>query len=202
MNSLKIVAFAFVFLLPGCAASPTPSVASMPARASAGNGIENAHEFSGVVESWGKAPDSSSTLSVWIQEINNTKYILFQIRASLDTYRFALSRDHIVSLIDALYNYEKIVRQTADETKAAVGWLYRADVKMKRMGEDARDDRVLINVERAEKLAPVLSLTFDSWLLSFGGPYSPAERSYRAMALPLESATRLRNVLSEFANQL
>lgn len=201
MNLLKIVAL--IFLLAGCTVSPTSPVASMPsARASANKGIENAQEFSGVVESWGNTPTSSSTLSVWIQDINDTNYILFQIRASLDTYRFALSRDHILSLIDALDNYEKIVRQTAGETKAAIGWLYRADVKMKRMGEDAKDDRFLVNVERAENLTPDLSFTFDSWLLSFGGPSSPAERSYRAMAIQLESATRLRKVLSEFVNQI
>ena len=95
-----------------------------------------------------------------------------------------------------------IVRQTAGEKKSDIGWLYRADVKMKRMGEDARDDRFIVNVERAEKSAAVLSLTFDSWLLSFGGPSSPAERAYKAMALPPEAAARLRKVLGEFASQL
>lgn len=201
MKSLMVVAFAL--LLAGCVTSPTQPVASLPPdKTSSSAGIENAKEFSGVVESWGSTARSSSTLAVWIQDIRNSNYVLFQIRVNLDTYRFALSRDDMARLIDALNSYEMIVRQTVGEKKQDIGWLYRANVKMKRMGEDSKDDRFIVNIERSEASAPALSITFDSWLLSFGGSTSPAERAYKSLALTPETANRLRNTLQEFTSQL
>lgn len=201
MKWFKIVMFAL--FLTGCATlSEKHAEVTLPANISDGGGIENAKEFSGRVESWGKTSPLSSTLSTWIQEIRGGNYVLVQIRANLDTYRFALAHDQVVSFIDALDVYQMNVRQSKREQTSAIGWLYRANVKLKRMGEDAKDDRFIVNIKRTANHAPSLSLTFDSWLLSFGGPDSPANRVYKSVEFSPEEASRLRNEMSKYVEQM
>ena len=127
-------------------------------------------------------------------------YVFFQIRANLDTYRFTLSRDSVEKLIDALDNYKTIVRQTVGEKKPSIGWLYQENIKMKRMGEDAKDDRLIVNIERTLTSFPVLTITFNSWLLSFGGPSSPAQRAYKSLTFQQNEITHLRETLNELVN--
>lgn len=79
--------------------------------------------------------------------------------------------------VDALDVYEMTARQSVQQGPE-IGWLYRKNVKIIHMDEEAEDDRLLIAIERTEKSVSLLSLTFDSWLLSFEGPYSPADRVY------------------------
>ncbi len=187
-----------------CASRPeAPTQEAEPIGPTANLGIEYAHEFSGVVESWGEVAPSSSTLSIWIQDIGATNYVLFQVRANLDTYRFALSSEHIETIIEALDVYKMSARQTDSEQSTAIGWLYRADIKLKRMGQDAKNDRMLINIRREERSEAELSLTFDSWLLSFGpNPKTSAQRSYREVILSTEEASRLRAALDELWKQM
>ena len=199
----SIVIIAIALVVAGCASATTHDVASTNQGVeSADLGIESAKEFNGLVETWNNAAPSNATLSVWVQRIRETDYVLFQVRANLDTYRFTLSHDQLVGVIDALDNYQMIVRQSSIDHAPAIGWLYRESVKMKRVGEDAKDDRVILNIERPQNSILVLSLTFDSWLLSFGGSSSPTERSYKAVVFTSQEASRLRTALSEFRSHL
>ncbi|NCP03428.1 MAG: hypothetical protein CO150_07755 [Nitrospirae bacterium CG_4_9_14_3_um_filter_53_35] len=184
----SLVGFALAMVIAGCASTlESPEyLRSSP------------KEVSGIVENWGKeAQPVSSTLSVWKQRIRESDYALIQLRVNLDTYRFALSREQLEMVIDAINNYQSIVRQSSSERSSAIGWLYRTDIKLKRLGESAKDDRLILNVERKENEAPVLTLTFDSWLLSFGGPDSPADRVYKLVVFSPAEVASLREVLEE-----
>ena len=152
-------------------------------------------EISGVVESWGvQAQPTSATLSVWKQEISNSEYALFQIRANLDTYRFALSRDQLEMMIDAINNYQSIARQSINDTGDAVGWLFKTEIKLKRLSEGAKDDRLIVNIVR-KRGKPYFVVTFEFWLLSFGGPDSPSGRVYKEVVFSQSGATLLRDTL-------
>ena len=193
--------FIAVFFLAGCSTSSTYPVASrLPIKTGLDSGFASAKEFSGIVENWESTTPFSSTLSVWIDNTQDKNYVFFQIRANLDTYRFTLSRDSVEKLIDALDNYKTIVRQTVGEKKPSIGWLYQENIKMKRMGEDAKDDRLIVNIERTLTSFPVLTITFNSWLLSFGGPSSPAQRAYKSLTFQQNEITHFCETLNELVN--
>lgn len=174
---------------------PAPAIAQTPS--------PSAKEVSGIVEIWGnKVQPRSASLSVWQQQIRDDEYAAFQLRADLDLYQFVLSRDQLPQFIDALKNYQIVVRQATPSVDGALGWLYRTEVKLKRLGNEAKDDRLLVNIERKGLQKPTLSLTFDSWLLSFVGPDSPADRAYKGITLQQEGALELQDALEQIVRAL
>ena len=182
------MALALVLLLGGCA-----STADLPNYLSA-----KPAEVNGVVEDWQKDADpATSTLTMWPQEIQGSSYALMQVRAGLDTYRFALSRDQVLLFIDAINNYQSIASQTKYEQGTAIGWLAKTPIKLKRTGDVAKDDTLIVNVERKGNHPPFLTVTFESWLLTFAGSDSPADRTYKQIDYLPESATQIRAALEK-----
>ena len=163
----------------------------------------DANEVAAAVGLWGKGERTrSSTISTWIQTIQGEDYAAFQIRADLDIYQFVLNREQLLRFIDALKNYQAAYRQASRDQGDAVGWLYRTEVKLKRLGDEAKDDRLLLNVERRRGQRPSFALTFDSWLLSFGGPDGPAGRTYKGVSIQHKQVLTLQENLKEMLPSL
>lgn len=182
-----------VLTLCGCAAAP-----SLPTY------LETAHPgINGTVESWSaESKPVSSTLSMWNQEIEGSNYALVQLRAGLDTYRFALSREQVALVLDAINNYQLIVSETSSDHGPAICWLCKIDIKLKRLGDSAKADKLIIDIERNGQSPPILVLTFESWLLSFGGPDSPAGRAYKEVTYSPMAAVELRANLEKVYEEL
>lgn len=163
----------------------------------------SAKEIEATAEVWGKgSKPKSSTISAWRQPIQGEDYAAFQVRVDLDLYQFVLTRDQLTRYIDALKNYQIVSRQAKPDQDEAVGWLYRTEVKLKRLGDEAFDDRLILNVERRKGQRPTLSLTFDSWLLTFLGPDGPAGRAYKGIDLQQGQAAELQDYLEELARAI
>ena len=170
------------------------------AAASAQTPPSSAKEVEAIAELWGKgSKPKSSTISTWRQLIQGDNYAAFQIRADLDLYQFVLSRDQLTKSIDALKNYQAVFRQAKLDGDEAVGWLYRTEVRLKRLGDEALDERFILNVERRKGRHATLSLTFESWLLTFLGPDSPAGRAYKGITIQQSQAVQLQEHLEEIA---
>lgn len=160
-------------------------------------------EVTGVAKSWGDAgARSSSTLSTWKEEIQGSNYALVQLRVDLDTYRFALAREQVELVIDAINNYQNIAKQTSSENSPSIGWLAKTDIKLERLGVVAKNDKLIVNVERASDGEPMFVLTFESWLLSFVGSDSPADRKYRQVSYTRDQAATLRKTLEAVRREM
>jgi hypothetical protein len=156
----------------------------------------SAKEVEATAETWGQGTKSkSSTVSTWRQTIQNEDYAAFQVRADLDLYQFVLTKDQLTRFIDGMKNFQAVSRQARSDENEAVGWLYRTEIKLKRLGEEAVDERLILNVERRKGKRPSLSLTFESWLLNFLGPDSVAGRSYKGITLTKNEAIALQRNL-------
>ncbi|MEO5622475.1 MAG: hypothetical protein ABIQ78_03500 [Dokdonella sp.] len=192
MKNLKWIAI-LVLALSGCASTPElPTYMSAPHP-----------EINGTALNWsdGVKP-ATSTLSMWGQKIQGSNYALLQLRVGLDTYRFALSRTQVLLLIDAINNYQSVVSHTQSEHAPAIGWLAKTGIKLKRLGDDARDDTLIINIERSDSGAPLLVLTFESWLMTFGGADSPAGRTHKEVTYSPQGAAQLRVALEKLQGEL
>jgi hypothetical protein len=179
------------------------NVALLSAAAMAQTPPASANEVGATAETWGKsAKPKSSTVSTWRQSIQNRDYAAFQVRADLDVYQFVLTKDQLARFIDGLRNYQAVSRQTRSDQDEAVGWLYRTEVKLKRLGEEAVDEKLILNVERRKGKRPSLSLTFESWLLTFLGPDSPAGRAYKGITFQENQAAELQKSLEAISEAI
>lgn len=184
---------ASTLLLCSCASSP-----SIP------DYISTQHpQIRGVVENWQEsAPPYTATLSMWRQEIKGSNYALMQLTADLDTYRFALSREQVELILDAINNFQSISARAASSGSSGTGWLARTGIKLKRLGDDAKDEKLIINIQRGDAGSASLVLTFESWLLTFGGPASPAERTYKQVVFDQQDVAGFRSTLEQIYGQL
>jgi hypothetical protein len=163
----------------------------------------SAKEVDAVAEVWGRnTKPKSSTIAAWRQPVQGEDYAAFQVRADLDLYQFVLTRNQLTRYLDALKNYQAVFRQAKPDQEEAVGWLYRTEVKLKRLGDEALDDRLILNVERRKGQPPALSLTFESWLLTFLGPDGPAGRAYKGITIQQSQVVELQEHLEEISRAI
>lgn len=175
-----------IFMLAGCSAKPVLFPPPPPI------------EIDGMVEQWGvDGQNVTSTLTVSSQKAGSREYVLMQLRVGMDTYRFTLSDPQLELLIDALNNYQSIVKQPAISRSDEAGWLYKTLIKLQRLGAEAREDHLIVNIERQDYRTPVLTLSFDSWLASASGAYSRDDRIYRKVIYIQSDVTLLRTALEE-----